>query len=443
VSDPGFGRPTSPSEYRAGYLKYRSVLHDRATGLPAYPLWLDRLRLALDRRKHLGVLQIEILNLEMIESLYGWQVFDRIVRRAADALREAVGRDLPDDTLLAVNEVAGSRLVAFVLQDSDGSDCGVAYLAGASARVRSRVAKAFEEAEFEGLVSELVVRVGRSLLAADPFFRFERRVCAALDEARLFVDRRDRRRELSWGEELERIIRDRSVDSVYQPLVDLQTREVHGYEAFVRGPRDSLFETPRAMFALSSRIGSECRLDRACLESALRHWAPAGRSEPLFVNVLPEALAGGEGTPDSVRSLASSIGRQPGELVLEFSERGAERDVELLIAAMEASGSQGFGVALDDVGTGMHTREIVERARPGYLKLDVSLVRGIDTNLIKRELTTTVVGIAGDYGARVVAEGIESEAEARTLVDAGAVLGQGFLFGGPAEAARAVRNDPS
>ena len=71
----------SPAGYRAGYLKLKSVLFDRTTGLPAFPVLFDRLRTLLDERPRLGVLHVEVVDLELVESLYGWQVFDRIVAR--------------------------------------------------------------------------------------------------------------------------------------------------------------------------------------------------------------------------------------------------------------------------------------------------------------------------------------------------------------------------
>ena len=77
------GTQPDPESYRTNYLKLRSVLHDRVTDLPAFPVLLDALRTGLDERRHLGVLHIEPANLDLVESLYGWQVFDRILEQAA------------------------------------------------------------------------------------------------------------------------------------------------------------------------------------------------------------------------------------------------------------------------------------------------------------------------------------------------------------------------
>jgi len=122
--------------------------------------------------------------------------------------------------------------------------------------------------------------------------------------------------------------------------------------------------------------------------------------------------------------------------VFEFSERCADADADLerLAAVLHGLQARGFGVALDDVGTGYGSQALLERVRPDYLKLDVSLVHNIDDNLIKQELLASLVRIAERIGASVIAEGVETDAEARTLQDAGARYGQGYLFAGPAPA---------
>ena len=100
---------TQREQYRLDYLKYRSVLIDRTTALPTFPLLFDALRTALDQRHRLGVLHIECVNLGIVESLYGWQVFDRILRHAANSLRESIGSDLPESSMLSMNCRRGRR----------------------------------------------------------------------------------------------------------------------------------------------------------------------------------------------------------------------------------------------------------------------------------------------------------------------------------------------
>jgi len=290
----------TPQEYRRGYLKSRSVLHDRATGLSAFPVLIDRLRAELDERQRIGVLHAEIVNLSQVESLYGWQVVDRILEQTAGALRASLGTVLPDHALPAIDRVAGERLIVFLLEGADGAEVNAAFLRDHAEALRGALEEALlGEAEFAGIGPSLSIRTGQALLSQNPFVRFERRIYAALDEARAYDRQREQRRERSRGEDLERIIRDSAVDTVFQPVVDLNSRDVLGHEAFARGPRDSALESPQAMFALGSRVGIEADLDRTCRDAALRASAVIPLPGKLFLNTLPYCLDDDGRTPIS------------------------------------------------------------------------------------------------------------------------------------------------
>ena len=420
--------------YRNELLKLRSALHDRITGLPAYPLLFDNLRTALDARRHLGVLHVDVANLDLVESLYGWQIFDRVLARIAEVLRRLPGEVLPPATLLAVNGVAGDRFVLFVPETASGAEVHPADLSRMGASARGRLEQAFDDEEWAGLSPRLVFRVGHALLSENPFYRFERRVHAAVEEARTLNERRWRRAEATRGAELRRIIREAEVSTVFQPVVNLGTGAIVGYEALARGPKDSGFEMPAAMFALSSRLGVAADLDRLCRHSALEgSGAMAGEDRgKIFLNVLPGSLSDPEWYEDSFTGLLTASSLSPGDLVLEVSERGVDPDACGLEATLDSLRKRGFGIALDDVGTGYASLATIDRMRPDYLKLDMSLVRGVHENLIKQELLSSLVHIGTRIGAAVVAEGIESEGEAAAIRAAGAPLGQGYLFAEPA-----------
>jgi EAL domain-containing protein (putative c-di-GMP-specific phosphodiesterase class I) len=428
-------------DYRTGYLKMRSVLYDRATGLPAFPLLFDQLRTWLDDRRSIGVLHLEIAELEMVESLYGWQVFDRIVAHTARALGQALGTELPADSLLGLNGVAGDRFVVFVREVPGGAECDGAYLAAAAGEVAARLERAFDSEAFVGLNPGVCFRTGHALLQENPFYRFERCVYAAVDEARGAHARREERRERSWGEELRGIIRKGSVRAVFQPVVDLQNGDILGHEALTRGPRDSLFEAPRAMFALSERVGVADELDRLCYESALAASCELSLRGKLFINLRHAAPQSDREHLTHLQTALERHGLEPGDLVLEVSERATGAEPEHDVERLRELKSAGFAVALDDVGTGRTRLKVIRRIEPDYLKVDLSLVRNLQESLMQREVLVTLVELAGAIDATVIAEGVESEAEAAALIESGVRYGQGHLFAMPAPA-RELRPAP-
>jgi EAL domain-containing protein (putative c-di-GMP-specific phosphodiesterase class I)/GGDEF domain-containing protein len=409
-----------------------SVLHDRVTGLPAFALLVDELRAALEERRCLGVLHFELAGLDVVESLYGWQVFDRVVARAAGVLRDAVGRELPKGTLLGINAVAGERFAAFLGDDGRGGAVTAPMLARSARAAAERLDRELGLCqELAGLALPLEVRAGHALLSPDPFYRFERRVAAAIEHARAAPERRRKRRERSVASELERILREAAIRTLFQPVVDLRSHAVLGYEALARGPGGGPLEMPRALFLAGERLGVTLDLDRTCRDAALRAVGEAAiaPAETLFLNVVPQSFGSGSG--DAARAL-DLLARVPGRVVVEFPERAADADPDGFLEAVRSARASGLGVALDDVGTGWSSQALVERVRPDFVKVDSSLVRGIERNLIKQEILRSVVRIANSLGASIVAEGIEARDEADVALAAGAQYGQGFLYARPA-----------
>ncbi len=420
------------SRYRSRYLKLKSVLHDRTTGYPAVAVLLDQLRNRLDGRRALGVLHVTIENLSLVESLYGWQVLDRVLCKVALEIRASCGEELPKETLLAINAVAGDSFAAFIIERTDGREVDAKSMRVSSDALRGRLEAALADDEFTGLGPQLTVRVGHALLSRNPFYRFERRVYAALNEAAAWETEQRHRRERNLTHELQRIIEEAKIKTVFQPVVDLRTHAVLGYEALSRGPVDTPLERPQAMFRVSAEAGISDDLDRICREAALEAIRGIATPGKVFLNVLPHGLATDQTQQTEMLETLQQVALAPHDLVLEVSEREAQQNPEDFCDCLAQLKSRGFGIALDDIGTGYVSQPLLEQVRPDYLKLDVSLVRGIEENLIKQELIASLIRISARIGASVIAEGVETNLEAQTLIDAGAQFGQGYLFAEPA-----------
>ena len=207
--------PAGSHGYRTQYLKLRSVLFDRPTGFPAFPLLIDELRELLEAGRAVAVIHIDIENGPQVESLYGWQVFDRLREAFAGTLRGTRGVELPDDSLLALTAVAASSFLIFVPAGPQDGGFEDTRIRDWCAAVRSALQEVLAQDRFAGLGPRLEVRTGHALLSLDPFYRFERRLHAAVEEsARYDADRRSRR-ERSWNEELQRILQARAVHSLF------------------------------------------------------------------------------------------------------------------------------------------------------------------------------------------------------------------------------------
>jgi len=224
------------------------------------------------------------------------------------------------------------------------------------------------------------------------------------------------------------VLRNGTVRSVFQPIVELDSGRVVAYEALARGPQGPL-ERPDQLFAAAREAGRLAELDAACRNAALTGALAAGLQAPLtlFVNVEPEVL---DRAPlEDLLAIAQSA---PGGLrvVLEITERAlATRPAELL-RTVERVRSVGWGVAVDDVGAEAMSLAFMPLLRPDVVKLDLRLVQERPGPAIA-EIMNAVNAHAERTGSVVLAEGIEDEAHLAMARALGATLGQGWLFGRP------------
>jgi diguanylate cyclase (GGDEF)-like protein len=213
-----------------------------------------------------------------------------------------------------------------------------------------------------------------------------------------------------------------SIEPVFQPIVRLVDGEIIGYEALSRSVEGIDAGSPDQWFARAARVGLVADLDAACLSAIAKAGAPpCGRL--LFVNINLTSL----GQPD-ILELRDVL---PRRVVLELSEQEATADIERLKVQLVRWTTSGVRIALDDVGAGYAGLQQIVQVRPEFLKLDRSMIGGIDEDRTRQSLVASLVGFARQTGATIVAEGIETRAELRWLRDAGVGLGQGHVLAHP------------
>jgi diguanylate cyclase (GGDEF)-like protein len=224
---------------------------------------------------------------------------------------------------------------------------------------------------------------------------------------------------------LTRLIEGEGLVMAVQPIVDLRTGEVHAHEALARfGPGAA--GSPLQWFSLADEFGERDALERACLRAALDLFAERPPGMRLSVNLSAPVLLDRR----TLRMLDRPFDLSG--LIIEVTEEALVQSDVQLRAAMAPLRKRGALLAVDDVGAGYSGLRQLTTVHPSYLKLDRSLVSGIDADDERAALVSALVGYAERVGCLLVAEGIENDAELRTLRVLGAPLAQGFYFGRPA-----------
>jgi EAL domain-containing protein (putative c-di-GMP-specific phosphodiesterase class I)/CheY-like chemotaxis protein len=228
---------------------------------------------------------------------------------------------------------------------------------------------------------------------------------------------------LSLGLALDRALTSMCV--TYQPIVRFTGRKVMAYEALMRTNEPAL-PHPSAVLDAASRLGRLDEVGRHVRTLVAQGFARAPDNGLLFVNLHPDDLLDPDLSADSAP--LSGFARR---VVLEITERAAIAGVSDLRNRVEVLRYMGYRIAIDDLGAGYAGLTSFTALEPEFVKVDMSLVRGISESLIRQKLVGSVVTLCGEMQKCVIAEGIETPAERDCLAELGCDWMQGYLFARP------------
>ncbi len=229
---------------------------------------------------------------------------------------------------------------------------------------------------------------------------------------------------------LTRVIGGEGLTMAVQPIVDIRTDIIHAYEALARFAIAIDDGSPLHWFALAEELGERAALELACLGKALELFVERPLGTSLSVNLSAPVLL----DPRAAKLLHAAGGARPdglSGLIVEITEETLVYHDKELASAVEPLRERGAVLAVDDMGAGYSGLRQITSVLPGYLKLDRSLVCGIDSDSERSALVGALVGYSNQVGCMLVAEGVENEAELRAVRRLGVPLVQGFYLSRP------------
>jgi diguanylate cyclase (GGDEF)-like protein len=402
---------------------------DPLTGL-ANRREFERLLANLPRRGF-AVLAIDVDNLKPINDEYGHEGGDAVLRAVANTMEglrrsgDVIARTGGDEfaALLLDTDTEGALQVAERLRIAMH---GVAMRQG-QARISVGCAEGLEGADALAVwraADEALFRAkrhGRDRVEGPP---------GETGDMTIGDSRIDVAHPAQWAATLDDVLTDRSLHPVYQPIVRLDDGSIAGYEALARPAGYGATTSVEGLFAAAHRLGMIRDLDwlsrRVALASA--KLLPAGL--PVFVNVSAAALLDPVHGVDQMLLLLQWAGWPPADVVLEITERETISDLVRLRNVLAAYREQGFRIALDDVGEGHSTLEVLATALPEYVKIARSLTMTTDRPGSAAAIEAAVA-FARSTRTTVIAEGVETEAAACAMQNLGVHLGQGWHLAPP------------
>jgi len=419
---------------RAQLMLSHQAMHDAMTGLPNRVLFLDRLRLALERlarqRGQVSVLYLDLDGFKWVNDSLGHDVGDAVVVEVANRLRAALR---PYDTAA---RIGGDEflVLADAPEDDEKATIGVAE------RIAQLLAEPIRVQDAEVRVSASIgitwtssSQVSATDLVRDADAAMYRAKALGKNRWALFDEsmRKAAERRLHLVNDLHRVIESGSLVLHHQPVVDLATEEVVGWEAVPYWPlEDGTLLAPAELLAVAEEHGLVVPAGRAALDSALAWLASKGGSGERYVsvNVSPLLLSHPDAVAD-VEAVLERHGVQPERLHLELAESRLIAQDAALRDRLADLCKIGVRLTMDDYGTGASTLAHLKELPFDLLKVDRSFVRALQRSEPDRRVMQAVVAMAHHLGLDVVADGIETTRQVALLREMGCRFGQGPLYG--------------
>jgi diguanylate cyclase (GGDEF)-like protein/PAS domain S-box-containing protein len=416
-----------------------AAVRDSLTGLPNRTRFLERTGVSLvdSRRKgtHVGVIFLDLDRFKLINDSLGHAAGDELLRILAQRLPQAVR---PGDT---VARLGGDEFVVLCSEIEDSA--AVLDVARRVAEVVSQPIMLDRRELFVTASLGVVVSRGRSDSPENLLRDADAAMYRAKENGRgrieLFDGATHRRAmaSLELGTDLHHAVERTEFEIYYQPIVDLTTGLVNGFEALLRWrhPNRGLIQ-PDEFIPLAEETGlivpiGAWVLEEACSRAVL--WQTHQRREApvqLSINLAPRQLV----EPSLVSDLEATLratGIAPDTVWLELTESALMEDAEQTIVVLEALRALGVHLAVDDFGTGYSSLAYLKRFPVEALKVDRTFVDGLGRKPEDTTIVGAVVGLAHSLGIVAVAEGLETSTQLGELRAMGCDLAQGFLFGKP------------
>jgi len=406
---------------------------DPNTGLYTFSHYMPQLGSMLNSQKALGLIFIDASELGKIEYDYGHQIYSNILRDIVQSINDLKGHLIRSEDLLTIRHLHDEVFLLFLsgqrpeysnfLKLDNLQHIIERFVHSLNARVL--------QITFPFTKKILKVDVGYSYAVHNPLLSAERTVYRLIEQSKTVADFNGDRFMIQINESLKEIIMGEMVETHFQPIVSLKDGSIYAYEALTRGPKGSPMESPLMLFGIAEKTNLSFELDRLCRKKAIVNAKGLPPHQKLFVNTFPTTMHDPEFKGDALQELLSQSGLTGQSIVFEITERFAIENYALFQREQAYYSNLGFGLAVDDIGTGYGSLEAIAHLKPEYVKIDLSIVRDIHKNPVKQELLRAVVDIGKKIGAKILAEGVETQDELNVIRAFNVDFVQGFKLARP------------
>lgn len=402
-------------------------------GLPTIISKFSEVEGILEELHYMACVTVQVSHLSRIEYLYGSTIYTDLLKTISGVLMRIRDEELRREDIFVIDLFDVDTFIIFLSAPRKNHTQLLQHLETIAERVRVHIEKKVFETFYPYLKQNARPSIGYALVLNNPMVHNLRLITQLINNAKKMGEFMAIKQDYHSKFNLQKIIIEQQIDTIFQPIVAVDDLSILGYEALSRGPADTEFRSPLLLFIIAAECGLSFELDRLCRKKALERVRHMQTDKKIFVNTLTMTIHDPEFRGAYLKDLLEDLKLKPENVVFEVSERLAIDNYDIFRVAMKDYKDIGIVQAHDDIGKGYSDLERVMELHPGFMKVDISFVRGVDKSFIKQEIIKSMVNLARGIGSEIIAEGVETREEFEKLRELGATYAQGFLFGKPGE----------
>ena len=380
----------------------------------------------LAQSRHVVLLYLDIIKMSEIEAKFGQLVTSRVLRHMDEALLDACYQVIESPVkLIAVQKLWGDDYAVYISAKAEVNDV---FLHGLCVDLKQEVEMKINRQITYSHMNDISIHIGYANVSGAELSQ-------EMYSSVKFASQMAKHELMSEGfrdmQQFRTILEKEDIHTVLQPIVSLKTGVPLGWESLVRGPEGSAFYSPGTLFSLAQQTGRSFQLESMCRRKAVERLKEMHPSAKLFINLDARSIDDPFLLRGYVFKLMEEYQLNPHNVVLEITERHAIKNFESFRTVIQEYRKKGYLIAVDDAGAGYSSLEAIAEIYPDYIKLDMALIRNIDSDPVKQALVETFVQFANKVKCRIIGEGIETEKELETLAQLGVDYGQGYWLGRP------------
>jgi EAL domain-containing protein (putative c-di-GMP-specific phosphodiesterase class I) len=341
------------------------------------------------------------------------------------AVQDTALEYITDKNLIGMKQFHSDELVLFVKIESQDGFARCSVVAG---KISEELEARLEKLLSLHLDNPLRIKTGCSLLEQHPDIDFavDAAYHNAMATAAKDLPAHYAMQQLQFGE----ILKSENLTVLTQPIMNLETGEIFGWEVLTRGPKTSPFHNPVDLFEFADQAELLPELEWLVIQKALKEIVDRQIKEQVFINITPVSLS----DPKLLNKLLEHLkllDLESSQITFEITERHSINDFDQMASILRSYRAHGFRFAVDDAGAGYSSLQSISELIPDIIKIDKSVIRNIDRESVKQAMLRSLLYFAENINCTVIAEGVEREEEANVLLQNKVHMGQGYYFARP------------